>query len=940
MQTKFISAPLKILLISFNSDLTKAFLNWLKLNPVSEFKFEVISSKKKLNELDLKPYYKAVWLISSQEVINFSENDLTTLTRINIPINLSVFYPAQVKLGNRKLDELKLYQAKLETALNLTREHLNQPQVFYGYEVVDPSLSAFSASSLVFFLKNIKNQVLVKPAGTVCYLLIDDFFKTLTEFLVKPHQAQTVVVRNTLAFKSGEVFFHFERLFSLYYKKDVLVKETNLVLENNLKRQNVVSVKSHFNKKIKLLVQGVGLKMGEIEEFVNLFNKLKVKTKQKKIAQLSTSATKPSQKTSTNAGTNKDIESIFSLDQEIIANLNKTRRLKKEKKLSKDIRLEIKAIKKNKRKKTLFYFGVGLISVGALSFILIVFYYFNLALVKSAFNKQLTAFLEDRGVELEDAQTVLSGLLNVQTRTYQSLVDVGVVSEASSVIEYQQKLKNYLNYKKELKNQGTMIVDSLFKGGNISLENLLSRLDETNRKLAQQLNDLIAGLETISLELNLTEGDAKRLKNKLKNNLRQAVILGQVSPLFNQLLGVNEEKRYALVYQDNNELRASGGVIKSVVILTFNHGKLVGYKVVNADEIDKNMGGEIELPVEIRENLKENSWHFVDAGWDSVDAGQKIAWFVEKATGQKIHGIVLVDNNFLAELLGLVGGVRLDQYNEFISKNNLDKKIIFYESLTEEKKQFQKDLLKAIFHQLVSADNISGLPSVLRNLLDSQHMVLSEFSPNEQKVFDHLLWGGGILRPACPSLFNNQVCQVDYLYQVESNTGLNKTNYFLTRQISHRVTLEPTQARHLREIKYHNLAKTNTWPKGDYQTYIRFYIPLNAEKIKVVSNGQDLPITIVKNKVNKKVSFRLGVPANSTKKIQLTFTTPIKQTNGLSWLFFDQNQPGTKSTPYKLVVVNKLGIKPKLVAPEAEIIDDRIVFTTYQDKNLLFALKF
>ncbi len=949
MKTKLISAPLKILVISFNKDLTQSFLNWIKLNPNFKFEFKIISSLKELNQINLDHYYKALWLISSQEVVTFNKKESADLARINIPLNLSVFYPAQIRLKNKRLDEIKLYQEKLKDLLSWTELNLNQPQIFYGYEAVDPNFYVLAVSSLVFFLKNIESQVLIKPRGKVDYLLINDFFQTLVTFLSKPHHAQKIVVKNSLALKSSEVLSHFERLFSLYYKKELLVKETSLVLENNLTNLSLVNIKSHFNKEVKLLVQGIDPKIEKIKSFLNLLDHLKQKTdlsedkletSLEKEVKTSVKKSKKEKKTLHKNSNQQDLESIFNLDKEIIDNLNQTRKTKKEKRLDKDIKLEIKGIKKNKRKKTFFYLGLGLIGVGILSSILIIFYYFNLTLVKNNLNSQLVGILDEKNTSQVVRQRTLDRLLSAQTQIYHQLVDVGLINEANSVLEYQNNLREYLNDQFELKQAGNLVIKTILTGEDISVENLLSSLEVKNKNIINKLNNLINQTDTLALEFNLDTRDVNTLKTRFKNKLKQAVVLDQLIPLFNNLFGKEGQKKYALVYQDNNELRATGGVIESIVILTFNQGKLVGYEVVNANEIDKGVGGKVSPPEEIKKELGEDSWYFADAGWDGVNAGEKIAWFIEKATGQKIDGAILVDNEFLAGLLGLVDGVRLDKYNEFISKKNLDEKLLFYDSLPKEKNQFQKDLLKAIFRQLVSADKLPDLPSVLNSAFVSQHAVLTEFNPNQQEVFNRLLWGGGVLSPSCPSLFKNQVCQIDSLYQVESNIGFNKANYFLTRQIKHRVTLEPKQARHLREIEYHNLAKTDAWPKGDYQAYLKFYLPLDAEKIRVVSNGKDTPITLVKNKVNKKVTFKFRVPINSTKKLQLTFITPIKQTKGLSYLFFDQNQPGTKTTPYKIVVINKLGVKPKLVAPEAEIIDDRIIFTTYQDKNLLFALKF
>jgi hypothetical protein len=101
-----------------------------------------------------------------------------------------------------------------------------------------------------------------------------------------------------------------------------------------------------------------------------------------------------------------------------------------------------------------------------------------------------------------------------------------------------------------------------------------------------------------------------------------------------------------------------------------------------------------------------------------------------------------------------------------------------------------------------------------------------------------------------------------------------------------------------------------------------------------------VPVEVNKNQTNTVVKFLIQVPINTQRKLVVRFSTSPAITDNTSYLFFDQNQPGTKSDVYRLEVVNNLLIKPKLIAPKAEILNSRILFNQYQDKNLLFALKF
>ena len=174
-------------------------------------------------------------------------------------------------------------------------------------------------------------------------------------------------------------------------------------------------------------------------------------------------------------------------------------------------------------------------------------------------------------------------------------------------------------------------------------------------------------------------------------------------------------------------------------------------------------------------------------------------------------------------------------------------RLIFHASADagESKNQYQTALLKEILAKLGQKTN-KDLVSVLNQNLNSQHMILSQFGDEEQTTFNSLLWSGSILKPSCPNLFANNTCQVDALAQVEANVGVNKANYFLKREINHQITLETGKASHQREVYYTNLAKTNTWPRGEYKAHIQFFLPATAINIKVQFVDKVVPIEIKK----------------------------------------------------------------------------------------------
>lgn len=85
-------------------------------------------------------------------------------------------------------------------------------------------------------------------------------------------------------------------------------------------------------------------------------------------------------------------------------------------------------------------------------------------------------------------------------------------------------------------------------------------------------------------------------------------------------------------------------------------------------------------------------------------------------------------------------------------------------------------------------------------------------------------WTGSLVEPQCPTRLSVVDCRVDVMAQVEANIGVNKANYYLDREINHKVIIDREKATHSRNITFTNNAKSNSWPKGTYKSYQRFYI--------------------------------------------------------------------------------------------------------------------
>jgi len=179
--------------------------------------------------------------------------------------------------------------------------------------------------------------------------------------------------------------------------------------------------------------------------------------------------------------------------------------------------------------------------------------------------------------------------------------------------------------------------------------------------------------------------------------------------------------------------------------------------------------------------------------------------------------------------------------------------------------------------------------------------------------------------------------------QVEANIGVNKANYYVQRQNEHLIVLDKNEAVHQRKITFVNSAKSNSWPKGSYRSYIRFYLSSQSELDTVTIDGQIIlpeAISLEEYLGRKVVGIQMDLPIQTSKVVTLNYRTKLPQNTHFSYVFFDQKQSGLSTTPLKLTVQHESSLIPTLLSPQGDVTSNGIVFEKIQNSHLLFGLQF
>jgi len=230
--------------------------------------------------------------------------------------------------------------------------------------------------------------------------------------------------------------------------------------------------------------------------------------------------------------------------------------------------------------------------------------------------------------------------------------------------------------------------------------------------------------------------------------------------------------------------------------------------------------------------------------------------------------------------------------------------------------------------------------TVYQSLRDRQTLLYFE-DPSLSGVVAQLGWTGSMIQPECPSSFAHN-CKTDYIYQVESNIGINKINQYINSGVNHIININENSVSHRRQIRFDNKSHSKIWPFGAYKTYIRFYLNPEA-KLKGIS-VDNIPIFddhimeyIDHNR--KIVGVTVEIPEGEQRNLVVEYSTPLSINPGDSYFFFEQPQPGIEKRLSTTSVTHHEGLKAEIISPRVEVNQNQIVVASDVGSGFI-AIKF
>lgn len=433
---------------------------------------------------------------------------------------------------------------------------------------------------------------------------------------------------------------------------------------------------------------------------------------------------------------------------------------------------------------------------------------------------------------------------------------------------------------------------------------------------------------------------------RMQRALTIALPLTEAIPL---LSGYPNPQRYLFLFQNNDELRPTGGFIGTYGILELRDGEIASLftdNIYRLDRLAEKKKFKVEAPAPVKKHLNVKSWFLRDSNWspDFPTAARQALWFYQKESDdtRSIDGVIAVTPTVVVRLLELLGSITIDNVH-FTPETLVDtlqyhvEKAYVDVGLPEvERKEIIGKLTKELIARVMQLplQKIPDLLDVAQSALNERHILFYETNPDLQRIVTDEGWDGAM-----------RTASGDYLMVVDANLSALKTDSVMERSIDYSVVPDAGRMKATVKIQYHNKG-VFTWKTTRYRTYTRIYVPQGSTLIR--SDGF---ITEDKKRERKRAEtteefgrtvfngFLIVEP-----KDKQTLTLEYYLPNGITsngYTLYVQKQPGTEAHPLRVQL--QFGRTVKEWQPTGFAVERKggtIVFPTDLRVDRQFSIKF
>jgi len=458
-----------------------------------------------------------------------------------------------------------------------------------------------------------------------------------------------------------------------------------------------------------------------------------------------------------------------------------------------------------------------------------------------------------------------------------------------------------------------------------SIEGLIPHFDLINEKL-NQISKLVGEID-IQRYPETYQGIALHQSyNQLQDGLSEIKkYLYEGRPLLNKtswLLGKDKARNYLIIFQNDGELRPSGGFWTAYATITMKDGKVTPGTASNIYDLDDRLSSTTPAPRILKSYQLKPSYLFLRDSNLSPDFPTDAKIFLEqyyKAMGNKnkFDAVIAIDTKVLVDVVKVLG--------------KLDTRVGTFTADPDPrcdgcpKVIYDLQWIAGRPRNYIEADRKGFLGPVMQSLLANAMGSGKEKMPGlAQAFFDnvyqkHILFyftDEDLQQAAIATNIAGQITQsdakTDYFHLNDASFDSAKSNIFVTQKIKHELDSKNGQVKHKFTITYTNPTKASNCNlertsglclnASAYRNLFRFYVPIGSDLTKMTGSEIE-PIKY--EELGKQVfegfyGNKYPLYAESSNKVTIEYTSSVKPDK--NYILLLQKQPGTKLVDYELTV--------------------------------------
>ena len=383
-----------------------------------------------------------------------------------------------------------------------------------------------------------------------------------------------------------------------------------------------------------------------------------------------------------------------------------------------------------------------------------------------------------------------------------------------------------------------------------------------------------------------------------------------------ELLGVGKSKNYFLLFQNDKEIRPTGGFLTAYATLSINNGQVNASTSDDIYRLDEKLLNvcltkicPLAPPAPIVKYLPEvtgkprSAWSMRDSNLSPdvpTAANEFERMYQMLGEGLPFDGIIYIDSQVVEELIEVTGPIDVygTKYSSEIDKRCNCPNVIFeLESYAEIAAKGEKDrkavlgvLMQQILARSVGADveKLPQLVETIARLANHKHIMFYMHDGVTQQALSALNWTGEIKN-----------VDGDYLHINDSNFAGGKSNLYVKQTVTQEINIQKDgTVKKKITIEYKNDQPFGIWLNGINRDYVRFYVPKGSTLVN--SKGSEDKVTTIEDLDKTVFEAFVQVRPQNTRKLEIEFTEPYQPKGQYKILI--QKQPGAKDFRYIIKV--------------------------------------